>query len=79
MTESTVRRLVKSFKEAQSENPNTDLEVVSERKQDFLRHKAQNWYPQEIVQQMEARKWSQEIKIDVRFSAVKPLHIKWIV
>ena len=49
---------MKSFQEAQSENPNTDLEVVSERKQDFLRQKAQNWYPQKIVKQIKARERS---------------------
>lgn len=40
---------------------------------------AQSWYSQEIVKQMEAGKWFDKIKVDVRFSLVKPLHAKWIV
>ena len=32
LTESTVRGFVKSFNEAQSKNPNTDLEIAPERK-----------------------------------------------
>lgn len=40
---------------------------------------AQSWYSQEIVKQMEAGKWFHKIKVDVRFSPVKPLHAKWIV
>ena len=39
---------------------------------------AQSWYSQEIVK-MEAGKWFDKIKVDVRFSLVKPLHAKWIV
>ena len=46
---------------------------------DFLRKEAQSWYSQEIFKQMEAGKRSDQIKVDVRVSVVKPLHAKWIV
>ena len=42
----------------------------------FLRQNARSWYSQEIVNQMEAGKQSDEIKVDVRVSVVKPLHAK---
>ena len=53
--------------------------TVNKSSKDFLRKQAQSWYSQEIVKQMEAGKRSDEIKVDVRVSVVKPLHAKWIV
>ena len=53
--------------------------TVNKNSKDFLRQLAKIWYPQKIVKQMEAIKRSQEIKVDVRVSPVKPLHTKWIV
>ena len=53
--------------------------TVNKSSKDFLRKEAESWYSQEIVKQMEAGKRSDEIKVDVRVSEVKPLHAKWIV
>ena len=49
---------------------------VSKSSKYFLRQNAKSWYSQEIVHQMEAGKQSDEIKVDVRVSVVKPLHAK---
>ena len=40
--------------------------TVNKSSKDFLRKEAQSWYSQEIVKQMEARKRSDQIKVDVR-------------
>ena len=53
--------------------------TVNKSSKDFLRKEAQSWYSQKIVKQMEAGKCSDQIKVDVRVSVVKPLHAKWIV
>jgi len=53
--------------------------TVNKSSKDFLRNEAQSWYSQEIVKQMEAGKRSDQIKVDVRISVVKPLHAKWVV
>ena len=53
--------------------------TVNKSSKDFLRKEAQSWYSQEIVKQMEAGKLSDQIKVDVCVSVVKPLHEKWIV
>ena len=53
--------------------------TVNKSSKDFLRKETEGWYSQEIVKQMEAEKRSDQIKVDVRVSVVKPLHAKWIV
>ena len=53
--------------------------TVNKSSKDFLRKEAQSWYSQEIVEQMDAGKRSDQIKVEVRVSVVKPLHAKWIV
>ena len=53
--------------------------TVNESSKSFLRQEVQSWYLQVIVKQMEAGKRSDEIKVDVRVSVVKPLQAKWIV
>ena len=53
--------------------------TVNRSSKDVLRKEAQSLYSQEIVKQMEARKRSDQIKVDVRVSVVKPLDAKWIV
>lgn len=53
--------------------------TVNESSKSFLRQEVQSWYLQVIVKQMEAGKRSDEIKVDVRISVVKPLQAKWIV
>ena len=53
--------------------------TVNKSSKDFLRKEAQSWYSQEIFKQMEAGKHSDQIKVDVGVSVVKPLHAKWIV
>ena len=52
---------------------------VNKSSRDFLRKEAQSRYSQEIVKQMEDGKRSDQIKVDVRVSVVKPLHAKWIL
>ena len=53
--------------------------TVNKSSKDFVRKEAQSWYSLEIVKQMEAGKRSDQIKVDVCVSVVKPLHAKWIV
>ena len=53
--------------------------TVNKSSKDFLRKEPQSWYSQEILKQMEAGKRSDQIKVDVHVSVVKPLHATWIV
>ena len=53
--------------------------TVNKSSKDFIHEEAQSWYSQEIVKQMEAANGSDQIKVDVRISVVKPLHAKWMV
>ena len=53
--------------------------IVNKNSKDFVCKEAQSRYSQEIIKQMEARKPSNQIKVDVRVSVVKPLHAKRII
>ena len=46
---------------------------------DFLRQEAQKWYSDKINKQTTREKRSNEVKVDVILSVIKPLHAKWIV
>lgn len=52
--------------------------TVNKSSKDFLRDEAQAWYSNEIAKQMSEGKRTDQIKVDVRLSVVKPLHAKWI-
>ena len=44
-----------------------------------LRKTTQNWVRSEVVQrQLESGKQPENVKIDPRFSVIKPIHAKWI-
>ena len=53
--------------------------TVNKSCKDFIRQEAQKWYADEISKQMAQGKRSYEIKVDVRLSVSKPLHVKWTV
>ena len=44
----------------------------------FLRDQAQNWYSNEIRQQLEQKIEPHKIKVDVRIARLKPLHAAWV-
>ena len=48
--------------------------TVNKSSKDFLRDEAQTWYSNEIAKQMSEGKRTDQIKVDVRLSVVKPLH-----
>ena len=45
----------------------------------FITEKYQDWYAEQVVEQLNKGVAAHDVKVDVRLSTVKPLHANWII
>ena len=45
----------------------------------FIADKYQDWYAEKVLQQLNRGVAAHDVKVDVKLSTMKPLHVKWII